>query len=74
MRTKKPLVAALTAVYVLAGICTAGAAVADPTTPDPGTDTSLCPYPDVNNPNCTQFPDDHDGVGDSDDHPGGHGR
>ncbi|MFE5284034.1 hypothetical protein ACFRAQ_03555 [Nocardia sp. NPDC056611] len=45
----------------------AGVAAADPD--DPGTagtgpDSELCPYPDVNNPYCTSFPDDHNNEGD----------
>ncbi|MFD6351207.1 hypothetical protein [Nocardia tengchongensis] len=41
-----------------------GVALADPD--DSGTDpnSQMCPYPDVNNPYCTNFPDDHNNEGD----------
>ncbi|MEV0468152.1 hypothetical protein ACFXO9_33015 [Nocardia tengchongensis] len=41
-----------------------GVALADPD--DSGTDpnSQMCPYPDVNNPYCTNFPDDHNQEGD----------
>lgn len=63
MRTKRSA-AVLAAVYVAAAIGTAGVVSADPQNPD-------CPYAGADNPACAgQYPDDHDGVGDSDDHPG----
>lgn len=57
---------ALAAMSILAVgmISTAGVAGADPD--DQG--SQLCPYPDVSNPNCTQFPDDHTNEGDLGNH------
>ncbi|MFB8005811.1 hypothetical protein [Nocardia sp. NPDC056000] len=71
----KCVAAAATAVYIVSAIALGGIAAADPD--DPGTDpnSQLCPYPDVSNPYCTQYPDDHDQEGDlGNNHDGGHGR
>ncbi|MFE3193604.1 hypothetical protein ACFXHA_31705 [Nocardia sp. NPDC059240] len=64
--------AALAAGCLTASILTAGVAYADPDDPAPDPGSQLCPYPDVNNPDCTQFNDDHNSIGpggnDSHDH------
>ncbi|WP_433591666.1 hypothetical protein [Nocardia sp. CA-145437] len=65
MRSKRAALGLATAILAVA--FGAGVAAADPD--DPGTagtgpDSELCPYPDVNNPYCTSFPDDHNNEGD----------
>ncbi|APA97834.1 hypothetical protein [Nocardia seriolae] len=62
---ERPLTALVAAGFAVT-LCTAGVAAADPY--DPGTNAPDCPYPDVNNPACTNFPDDHNNEGDFDNH------
>ncbi|MFF2554527.1 hypothetical protein ACFVUS_26240 [Nocardia sp. NPDC058058] len=72
---KKCAAAAATAVYIVSAIALGGTAVADPDDPSTDPNSQLCTYPDVNNPYCTQYPDDHDQEGDlGNNHDGGHGR
>ncbi|MCU1642804.1 MAG: hypothetical protein JWN03_3079 [Nocardia sp.] len=66
MRTKRPA-AAIFAACIVGSIFTAGVAAADPDSPTPDPDSGLCTYPDVNNPYCSEFNDDHDQIG-PDDH------
>ncbi|WP_405490344.1 hypothetical protein [Nocardia sp. NBC_00511] len=65
----KCIAALVAATYIFGAAHLAAVASADPDdpSPDPGT-SELCPYPDVNNPNCTQFPDDHSNEGDMNNH------
>ncbi|GAB2505737.1 hypothetical protein [Nocardia heshunensis] len=59
----RQLTAALAAGCITASILTGAIAHADPDDPTPDPNSQLCPYPDVNNPDCTQFNDDHDRIG-----------
>lgn len=65
MRSKRAALGLATAILTVA--FGSGMAAADPDDPDTtgtGPDTEQCPYPDVNNPYCTNFPDDHNNEGD----------
>ncbi|MEU1207989.1 hypothetical protein [Nocardia sp. NPDC005825] len=65
MRSKRAALGLATAILTVSfGSGIAAADPDDPGTVGTGNDSELCPYPDVNNPNCTYFPDDHNNEGD----------
>ncbi|WP_433668084.1 hypothetical protein ACQP06_30070 [Nocardia sp. CA-136227] len=65
MRSKRAALGLATAILAIAfGSGMAAADPDDPGTAGTGPDSELCQYPDVNNPYCTNFPDDHNNEGD----------